>query len=259
MNEERLIPMIRSMAAKKLARQGFRTTEIARVLKVTQPAVTQYLRGKRGIPIKGGSALDSFVDPLVEKLSKKIRSGGVVETAELLEAARQAAVMGNGRTLVNPAPLGEEQSKTMGLLQERLRLELDAAEKYLELANRTSDDYTKLLFRMIAADSIRHGDVVSQLISWLGAGRKGGGEVPDEAVLKSMAAMEDSASEASLSKEVEVDHPVARLLLRWIDFDEGKHDRMVQGLIALQRRGRRTRQRSLNAGSAEPRVHSKTT
>lgn len=242
-NEERLIPLVRSVSARKLARQGFRTAEIARVLKVTQPAVTQYLRGKRGAAVQGGPNIDSLVDPLVEKLATKIRSEGRVETAELLEAAKQVAVMSNGRALVGPAVVGEKRSKTMDLLQDRLRLELDAAEKYLALANRTTDDYTKLLFRMIAADSIRHGDVVSQLISWIETGGKTGGSLPDEGVLESALALEDSASEASLAKGMDVDHPVARLLLRWIDIDEGKHDRMVKGLIALDRRRNKPLQR----------------
>ena len=242
-NEERLIPLVRSASARKLARQGFRTTEIARVLRVTQPAVTQYLSGKRGASIKAVQDIDRFVDPLVENLARKIRSGSRAETAELLEAARQISVVSNGKVLVGPSDAGKGSSKTMDMLRGRLRLELDAAEKYLELANRTSDDYTKLLFRMIAGDSIRHGDVVSQLISWLESGGRSGGSVPDEAVLRSMAALEDSASEASLTKEVEVDHPIARLLLRWIDLDESKHDRMVRGLIALDKHSRKPRPR----------------
>ena len=131
----------------------------------------------------------------------------------------------------------------MELLGSRLRLELDAAEKYLELANRASDNYTKLLLRMIAADSIRHGDVISQLMSWLEAGGRMEGSIPDEALLKSMLAIEDSAGEASLTREVEVDHPVARLLLRWIDIDEGKHEKMVNGLVSLSVNQRKARQR----------------
>jgi len=85
---------------------------------------------------------------------------------------------------------------------------------------------------MIAADSIRHGDVVSQLMSWLEAGGKSGGIIPSEDLLKNMISIEDSAGETSLTKN-EVDHPVARLLLQWIDIDEGKHEKMVSGLIAL--------------------------
>ena len=122
-------------------------------------------------------------------------------------------------------------------------MELDAAEKYLELANRASDNYTKLLLRMIAADSIRHGDVISQLMSWLETGGGMEGSIPDETLLKSMLAIEDSAGEASLTKEVEVDHPVARLLLRWIDIDEGKHEKMVSGLVSLSKSRRKAHQR----------------
>lgn len=232
-NEERLIPWVRSELAKKLARQGFRPTEIARALRVTQPAVTQYLNGRRGAAIQNVPNIDSLVDPLAEKLATKIRSGFRVETSELLETARQILVMNSGRTFASQGMMGVENRETLDLLQGRLRLELDAAEKYLELANRTSDDYTKLLLRMIAADSIRHGDVVSQLISWLEAGGKSKGSIPDEALLTNMLAIEDSANESSLTESVKIGHPVARLLLRWIDMDEAKHERMVRGLTTL--------------------------
>jgi len=237
--EERLVPVIRATLAKKLAARGFRTSEVARALKTTQPAVAQYLKGKRGTVPQGVTKLDDILNPLTEKLAGRIRSGGGVEMMELLEAARQVVVLNSGHVLYGRSPPSAEAAASLGLLRERLRLELDAAEKYLALANRTSDDYTKLLFRMIAADSIRHGDVVSQLISWLESGGKGGGSFPDEGVLKSMVALEDSAAEASLVKGIDVDHPVAQLLLRWIDLDESKHDKMVKGLMALDRRGKK--------------------
>ena len=47
-SEERLIPIIRASLAERLVREGFHTKEIADALNVTQPAVTQYLKGKRG-------------------------------------------------------------------------------------------------------------------------------------------------------------------------------------------------------------------
>ena len=177
--------------------------------------------------------MDTMVDPLAEKLAQKMRSGLTVETAELLETARQIIVMDSDRGIVTRKTNEPQRTKVLELLRHRLRLELDAAEKYLELANRTSEDYTKLLLRMIAADSIRHGDVVSQLMSWLAAGGKSEGVIPSGDLLKSMLSIEDSAAETSLTRNVEVDHPVARLLLQWIDIDEDKHERMVSGLIAL--------------------------
>lgn len=235
-SEERLIPMIRASLAKKLEHKGFRPSEIARALKVTQPAVTQYLKGRRGATVQDFRTIDSLVGPLAERLSERIRSGLGVEAAELLETARHVNVMRSGRGLVAVNPTEPRRDELLELLGGRLRLELDAAEKYLELANRASDDYTKLLLRMIAADSIRHGDIVSQLMSWLETGGRLEGSIPDESLLKSMLSIEDSAGEASLTKEVSVDHPVARLLLRWIDLDESKHGKMVRGLVALTNR-----------------------
>ena len=237
-SEERAIPLVRATLARKLAERGYKVGEIAMALKVTQPAVTQYLGGKRGVSRSGSSAIDALVDPLAEKLSGRIRSGVAIEAAELLEAARQIVVMNSGRSFIARTEANPERGRLLGLLRSRLQLELDAAERYLELASRTPDDYTKLLFRMIAGDSIRHGDVVSQLISWLEAGGKSEGSIPDEGLLRCLLAVEDSAGEASLVREVGVDHPVARLLLRWIDMDERKHEKMVDGLLSLQGRRR---------------------
>jgi len=232
-NEEILLPVIRADLARRLAEKGFRVSEIAAALRVTQPAVTQYLRGRRGAWNVENSHVDTMVNPLAEKLAQKIHSGLTIETAELLETARQIIVMDSDRGIVTRKTNEPQRSKVLELLRHRLRLELDAAEKYLELANRTSEDYTKLLLRMIAADSIRHGDVVSQLMSWLAAGAKSEGVIPSGDLLKSMLSIEDSAAETSLTRNVEVDHPVARLLLQWIDIDEEKHEKMVSGLIGL--------------------------
>ena len=242
-SEERVIPFVRATLARKLAGRGYRVGEIARALRVTQPAVTQYLRGKRGVSPGGATAMDALVDPLAEKLAGRMRSGLGVEAAELLEAARQIMVLNSGRSFIAQTGANPEQDRLLDLLRNRLQLELDAAERYLELASRTSDDYTKLLLRMIAGDSIRHGDVVSQLISWLEAGGKSGGSIPDESLLRSLLAVEDSAGEASLAKEVGVEHPVARLLLRWIDMDEKKHERIVDGLLSLHGRAKGTPRR----------------
>jgi rubrerythrin len=134
------------------------------------------------------------------------------------------------------------RNESLELLRRRLQLELKAAEKYLELANKSSDDYTKLLLRMIASDSIKHGDVVSQIISWLEAGNKTSFELPTQAILESMLSLEDSANEESLRKSINVGHPVARILLEWIDTDEAKHGKMVSRILALSKqKGRRTR------------------
>ena len=231
-----MIPLIRARLAEKLVRQGFRVKETAEALRVTQPAVTQYIKKKRGIKLYGIDSIDSLVDPLAEKLASRIRAGlGGIETVELLETARQVLVVSRGKKRVQGRTSKPQVRKSVQLLRARLQLELTAAENYLELAGKTSDDYTKLLLRMIASDSIRHGDVVSQVISWLETGRESEMAVPEFPEVERMLSLEDSASEVSLKKNIRIDHPVARLLLEWIDMDEEKHEKTLKRLFDLRR------------------------
>ncbi|MBX8644397.1 MAG: hypothetical protein KIY12_06730, partial [Thermoplasmata archaeon] len=86
---------------------------------------------------------------------------------------------------------------------------------------------------MIASDSIRHGDIVSQMISWVESGRETSASLPDRAFLEGMLSIEDRASESSLAEKVRTDHPIAGLLLEWIDEDEKKHERTMKRIISL--------------------------
>ncbi len=234
-SEERLIPAIRARLAERLVKEGFRPKEAAAALNVTQSAVTQYLKQKRGGNAATLTSIDRLIDPLAEKLARRLRSGlGGVQTTELVETARQVMVMNRGRMIVQEQPERPERDEAHRILRETLQLELTAAEKYLELSNQTADDYSKMLLRMIAADSIRHGDVVSQVISWLEAGRDSKFEMPGKAVLESLVALEDSAHEASLTDSIHIGHPIARLLFQWIDADEEKHEKIVSKMLKLE-------------------------
>jgi uncharacterized protein len=234
-SEERLIPMIRARLAQRLVNEGFRPKEAAAALNVTPSAVTQYLKRKRGGNAPELASIDRLIDPLAEKLAKRLRAGlGGVETTELVETARQVMVMHRGRMIAQERPRRPERDEALRVLRERLKLELTAAEKYLELSNQTADDYSKMLMRMIAADSIRHGDVVSQVISWLESGRESDVEMPGKAILQSLIELEDSAHEASLTDSIRIGHPIAQLLFQWIDADEEKHEKIVSKMLKLE-------------------------
>jgi uncharacterized protein len=236
-SEERLIPIIRAALAEKLAAEGFHVKDIAGALNVTPAAVTQYLKRRRGTNLLAVGSIDYLIEPLAEKVAKSVRAGtGGIRTVELLETARQVMVINAGRQITARESEGPERNESLELLRERLRLELTAAESYLELANKAGDDHTKLLLRMIASDSIRHGDVVSQVISWLESDSQKGFQVPGEQLLRSMLALEGSANEANLRESIRVDHPIARLLLEWIDMDEAKHGKMVVRMLAMSKR-----------------------
>jgi predicted transcriptional regulator len=250
-SEERLIPMIRARLAERLIKEGLRPKEAASALNVTQAAVTQYIKRKRGGNAPAPASIDPLIDPLAEKLVRRWRSGlGGIETTELVETARQVMVMSRGASVAQAPPNRPERDEALRVLRERLQLELTAAEKYLELSNKTGDDYSKMLLRMIAADSIRHGDVVSQVISWLEAGREAEFEMPGRAILESLVALEDSAHEASLADSIRVGHPIARLLFQWIDADEAKHEKIVSKMLKLEAKSR-TRHRRAHRRASE--------
>lgn len=232
LSEEKLVPAIRSRIAVRLHSMGYRVRDIATVIGTTQPAVIQYLNGRRGLYTKDEGLLDKLIEPLVLRAVEMINSdNGKIEPVELLEIAKQLAVIRTGKRYIQSE--GRTTDELLLLLRRRLQLELSAAEQYLELSKRTSDDYTRLLLRMIASDSIRHGDIVSQMISWVESGREISASLPDRAFLEGMLSIEDRASESSLAEKVRTDHPIAGLLLEWIDEDEKKHERTMKRIISL--------------------------
>ena len=57
--------------------------------------------------------------------------------------------------------------------------------------------------------------------------------VPKKEFLDAILQIEDKAGEQSLRDTVKVSHPVARLLLEWIDADEKKHERIISKMVHL--------------------------
>jgi len=233
-SEEKLFPLIRASVAGKLLQMGFRPSEISSVLRVTPAAVTQYAKGKRGNKLGRNHGHEQIIDALAEKAAQRIRSGtGSLELVELLDSAYQLLAASKGQRILDSKLRSPTRNKWMTILKERLRLELNAAQKCLAIANRAHDEHSKLLMRMIASDSVRHADIVSQLMSWLETGHELVFDPPEQAFVREMLAIEDRASESSLSKSIKLPPSVARLLLESIDMDETKHERLLGSMLKI--------------------------
>lgn len=173
-----------------------------------------------------------IVDTLAEKAAQKINVGmEPLSTLELLDVIHQILTVSNAERTLQTRASNAEKTESIAILKSRLQLELRAAEKCLALANRVQGDYTRLLLRMIASDSVRHADIVSQIISYL----ENESEIPDESLdrepLREILAIEDNAEELSLRSAVKINHRVARLLLESIDMDEKKHDKILAKMV----------------------------
>jgi uncharacterized protein len=235
---ENLIPVIRARIAIKLGHDGLRVKEIASALNITPAAVVQYLQGKRGRLGMRAAQTDRTIDALADKILQRTRSGvgEGLRMAELLEAAEQMIIASRGSRVLEENPIAMERG-VLEILKQRLQLELKASERCLESAVKLDDQYSKLLLRMIAADSMRHADVVSQIISWIKVSPEPAINLPRKEVLNAILQIEDKAGETSLRNEVKISHPVARLLLEWIDTDEKKHEKIIGKMAQLIQQG----------------------
>ena len=229
-----MIPVVRARLALSLRREGLRVKEIAAALNTTPAAVVQYLKGKRGRLVVRPAQVDRTIDALADKVLQRVRSGvrEGVRMPELMEAADQIIIASKGSKMLEETPQKREK-QVVEVLRQRLELELKASERCLESAVKFDDQYSKLLLRMIAADSMRHADVVSQIISWTELPREATLNVPRKEFLDAILQIEDKAGEQSLRDTVKISHPVARLLLEWIDADEKKHERIIGKMVHL--------------------------
>ena len=231
---ENLIPVVRARLALSLKREGLRVREIADALNTTPAAVVQYLKGKRGKLVGRPAQVDRTIDALADKVLQRVRSGvrEGVRMPELMEAADQIIIASRGSAMLGEITQKREK-EVVEVLRQRLELELKASERCLESAVRFDDQYSKLLLRMIAADSMRHADVVSQIISWTELPHEPTLNLPKKEFLDAILQIEDKAGEQSLRDTVKISHPVARLLLEWIDADEKKHERIIGKMVHL--------------------------
>jgi hypothetical protein len=169
-----------------------------------------------------------MIDALAEKGAQRIKeSMEPLSTVELLEVAHQILTVTSGEKMLLSKSEDRKKAESIIILKRRLHLELTAAQRCLDLANNAKDEYTRLLLRMVASDSIRHADIVSQIVLWLEKEREPAYEAPDQGPLNEILAMEDNANEFSLRKTVRIKHEVAKLLLESIDMDEEKHERLI--------------------------------
>ena len=238
MRSENMIPVVRARLALSLRREGLRVKEIAAALNTTPAAVVQYLKGKRGRMVARPAQVDRTIDALADKVLQRVRSGvrEGVRMLELMEAADQIIIASKGSRLLEETTQKREK-QVVEVLRQRLELELRASERCLESAVKFEDQYSKLLLRMIAADSMRHADVVSQIISWTELPHELILNVPRKEFLDAIMQIEDKAGEQSLRDTVKISHPVARLLLEWIDIDEKKHERIISKMVQVLNQG----------------------
>ena len=219
----------------------FSNKDISEVLGITPAAISQYLKGKRGKKydnvidyLKNNLNIKLLIDEFINDILKRKELKLPITEFYFINLVNDVYSSLTGVKVaeeVKKVKLKTEQIKD--ILKERINLEIEAAQKCLNMASLVKDEFLKLLLRMIASDSIRHADILSMVLAKL----EGKIEIEYEKLSKDfvmdMLRNEIEAKEISLKETVNIDYPIVSLLLESIDMDEEKHATIIKKLQDL--------------------------
>ncbi|MFN3804852.1 MAG: ferritin family protein [Pyrobaculum sp.] len=223
MNLEKVLSAVRALVARELVKRGLSVNETARVLGLTPAAVSMYVSGKRGGELVDKLAKDERVMALVKSqceviidMAKRGARGGV----DLTELAK---VVSNIISQKQPQAGLEE------VIKERIRIEQETASRAMAYSYRTRNPLVRSLFMQIAADSLRHAEILTAILDYLAGRLKAEDIGVTEEELQTLTQEEYSMRE-SIAELYRVVEPVVRALILSIELDEQKHYQLVKSL-----------------------------
>ncbi len=241
---ESLLPAIRAMVAEELVlRRGYSRKVVADKLRLTPAAISQYLNKVRAQSvagkIRGSDQLMAVISRLANSVSSPDSDIETIGYPMLLEAASrltelfEAEKTGKGKSpRLNSVP-------DIDILNEQIELEQNDASKFLELATRTKNQMAKAFYRQIASDSVRHAELLSEVVSYLEKPKIGRPEdnTVEQSAEELAALIEDEEVHVreALDTLKNTKDPVVQLVLASIQMDEDKHERLLQRLIDLKK------------------------
>ncbi|MBS58020.1 MAG: hypothetical protein CL735_04590 [Chloroflexi bacterium] len=231
-NVEQILPAVRSLIAKELINNhNVSKADVSKILGISPAAVTQYTKNKRGSyadKLEKNKEVRPIIASLAEHFSnKKKKEGEMRRNMTIIETSENIISIINNQGIVDEEKKADPKTK---ILQERVEAELREARTSLNMANKIEDGFGKLLFKGIASDSIRHAEIVSQVIRDQETVSSFKLDRQLKKYLKQMIEEEENASEQSMTKLVKTSHPAVRALLQSVDQDEMKHKRMLKSL-----------------------------
>ena len=231
---EQIVSATRALITKELiSEHKLNKINISKILGVSPAAITQYTNEKRGVisnELNDNKKVELIIKDLADHLKdKQSKEGQPRRNMTIIDASYNISAIIEGSENVKVKNTNHKESKKNIILKDRLETELREAQKSLEIANKIDDGFGKLLFKEIASDSMRHAEIVSQIMreedvdNWRLNPRlkKNVEEMIDE---------EENASEQSLMRMLKPKHPALRAIVQSVDQDELKHKNMLKTL-----------------------------
>tara|TARA_B100001013_G_scaffold163810_1_gene98018 strand:- start:98 stop:802 length:705 start_codon:yes stop_codon:yes gene_type:complete len=229
-----MISATRALLTKELiSEHKLNKVNISKILGVSPSAITQYTNEKRGAisnELNDNKKVELIIRDLADHLKdKQSKEGQPRRNMTIIDASYNILAIIEGSQNAKVKNTNHKESKKNIILKDRLEIELREAQKSLEIANKIDDGFGKLLFKEIASDSMRHAEIVSQIMreedvdNWQLNPRL-------KKNVKEMIEEEENASEQSLMKILKPKHPALRAIVQSVDQDELKHKNMLKTL-----------------------------
>jgi predicted transcriptional regulator len=234
---ESVLTGVRAMLAKELVGRDLTQREVAQVLGITPAAVTLYTRGRRGKEladrIKSLKESSLIAKELADQIAERKRRGEDIDEFPLILDAAYRIMRLVSQEPRKVAKLKRRDDRLVDLLRARIEQEQLAAQRNMTLAVATKDEITRILFRQIAIDSMRHADTIGAVLSYLEKPTQRRPAKDEVTQIEAMIREEESATEQPI--EISGADPAVKLLLTSVAMDEQKHSALLKGLLKVDR------------------------
>lgn len=236
------VQLAQAMVARELVDSlGLSERRAAELLGLVPSAVSQYRSGHRLGGVLTRLSFDDRSRAIARTAAQELSalSGPSPETLGLvLDTARALAELGStdGRPPSRAGPRHPEAGLARAMaraLHHRIQIEQSAVAECMRLAQKSRDELTRAVFRQIAADSLRHAEIVASIQTYL-----------DRGLDRSMASgvvREDIVRLISREREAEAKGPldvgaqfggIMSVLWESMEADERKHGSLLDRMLS---------------------------
>jgi transcriptional regulator with XRE-family HTH domain len=215
---------------------GLSEREAADLLGLVPSAVSQYLSGKRLGPTVSVYLDDEAARRIARRTAQSLVSGAAGGHAVLAAAIELADRFGpgapQGRTGADGGLRPGLRRELPRWLRARIAGEQNAVAECMRLAQRSRDELTRSLFRQIAADSLRHAEIVAALASYLDRGVAT--SAPTGITRRDVEHLLRREHEAEVSSPMDLGPELGgmmRILWNSMESDERKHEHLLELLL----------------------------
>jgi uncharacterized protein len=236
------VQLAQAMMARELVDSfGLSERRAAELLGLAPSAVSQYRSGQRLgtalAELAGNERSRGAVRSAAQQLSGL--SGPSAETlGVVLETARELAEAGEFASRRRPPlrrtrPGGAHSRELARALHHRIQIEQSAVAECMRLAQKSRDELTRSVFRQIAADSLRHAEIVASIQTYLDRGldRSLASGVEREDIVRLITREREAETKGPVDVEAQLGG-IMSVLWESMEADERKHEALLDRMLS---------------------------